>query len=75
MKDPERERETERWGGRDTGRGRSRLLVMWDWILDPRITPWAKGSCPSAEPPRHPDLLTFLKECALCISKPERSTP
>ena len=37
---------THRERGRDTGRGRSRLLagnLMWDSIPDPGITPWAKG--------------------------------
>ena len=51
MRDKERER------GRDIGRGRSRLPArspMWDSIPDPWITPWGKGRCSTAEPPRPP---------------------
>ena len=43
--------------GRDPGRRRNRLHAgspMWDSIPRPRITPWANGSCPTAEPPRRP---------------------
>ena len=50
-------RDTEREKGRDTGRGRSRLLAgspTWDLIPDPGITPLAKGRCSTAEPFRHP---------------------
>ena len=45
-------RDTERWRGRDTGRGRSRLHAGSLVGLDPG-TP---GSCPGpkAEPPRDP---------------------
>ena len=54
MRNTERERERERERGRDTGRGRSRLhagSLMWDSILDSRITPWAKRG---TKPPSHP---------------------
>ena len=43
--------------GGNVGRGRSRLHAgspMWDSIPDPRITPWAKGRCSTAELPRCP---------------------
>ena len=60
MRDPERERETER--GRDTGRARSRLHTgspMWDWIPGLQDQAWAEGGpkplgCP------HVCLLQFL---------------
>ena len=52
----ETERERER--GRDTGRGRSRLHApgarcgIRSGVF--RITPWAKGRCQTAAPPRDP---------------------
>ena len=55
----ERHRLRER--GRDTGRGRSRLLAgspMQDLILDPGIT--TEGRRPTAEPPKHPKDNIFL---------------
>ena len=50
-------RDTEGERGRDTGRGRSRLhagSLMWDSNLDPRVTPWAKGSRSTLGPPGVP---------------------
>ena len=49
--------------GRDIGGGRSRLLIgslMWGSILDPGITPWAKDSHSTTEPPRRPSFTCFL---------------
>ena len=64
--------ETQR--GRDIGRGRSRLPTsspMWDSIPGPGITPWAKGRCSTAEPPRHPSTSSFLcVKCFLYLSCP-----
>ena len=57
----ETDRERER--GRDTGRGRSRLLAgipMWDSILDPRIMPWAKNIRSTTEPSRCPQYIQIL---------------
>ena len=55
--------ETQREGGRDIGRGRSRLHAgspMWDSILDPGIMPSAEGGCSTTEPPRLPSSPHFL---------------
>ena len=59
-----RDKETERERGRDTGRGRSRLLagsLMRDLILDPRITTWAQSRSPTTEPPRCSNVHLFSK--------------
>ena len=48
--------------GRDTGRGRSRLLrgsPVRDSIPGSGITTWAEGGRPTAEPPRSPVFLRF----------------
>ena len=50
-------RATDRERGRDTDRGRNRLLAgspMQDSIPDPGITTRAEGRCSTAEPPRRP---------------------
>ena len=52
MRDTKREREAEAEAG-SMQRARCGTLSR-----DSRITPWAKGRCPTAEPPRRP--LTFL---------------
>ena len=55
-------RDTDWERARDTGRGRSRLpkgSPMWDRILDPRITTWAEGRHPTAEPPRRPSPMSL----------------
>ena len=57
------ERMTERERGRDTGRGRSRLLegkLMWDWIPGPQGQALSPKQLSTSEPPRHPSLLKIL---------------
>ena len=52
MTDTEREAETQAEASSMQGTFR-----MWDSILDPGITPWAKGRHSTAEPPRRPYIL------------------
>ena len=33
------------------------------WSQDPRIAPWAKGRCQTAEPPRDPNAVGFDRDC------------
>ena len=63
----DREIEREREGGRDTGRGRSRLHALGARhgirSRDSRIAPWAKGRRQTAAPPRDPlSILLIVKE-------------
>ena len=61
----EREREREREAGRDTDTGEAGSIQEarhGTRTQDSRITPWAKGRCQTAEPPRDPYILiSYLK--------------
>ena len=57
MRDRERERERERGAEAGSMPGARHGTQS----QDSRITPWAKGSCQTAEPPRDP--LTFEAGC------------
>ena len=63
--------ETQREGGRDTGRGRSRLhegSLNGTRSRDPRITPWAEGRCSTAGPPRRPIYSLYQVRCIWLIN-------
>ena len=66
----ETHRERQRERGRDMGRGRSRLpagSLRENSIPGPGITPWAKGRCSTAEPPRRPSNVIQLEQVqSLC---------